>query len=286
MPHVLVIGAGYLGSCLGKQLAAAGYPTTIASKSGKGHARRADVESIDSLSDLQRELKFSPDWIVHCASSGRGGPVAYRSVFLEGNKNLGTVFPDTPIIFTSSTSVYHQTDGSMVTEESPTDPDRETGRILRESESLVSESGGVVARLAGIYGPGRSIYLQRILQETATIESGPVSRWLNQIHRDDAAHAIVHLLKHGEPGEIYNVCDDSPISQRKCYEELSRILNLPVPPESPPDLNRKRAWTHKRVSNAKLRSTGWAPLYTSFICALSGDKRLLPSIEEQVADQE
>ncbi len=73
-----------------------------------------DVTSIDSFRD---DLPFSaPDGIIHCASSSRGGPETYRSVFVEGIRNLQGAFPDVPVIFTSSTSVYGQTDGSVVDE--------------------------------------------------------------------------------------------------------------------------------------------------------------------------
>ena len=57
------------------------------------------------------------------------------------------------LAFTSSTSVYAQGDGEWVTEESPAEPDRETGRVLRATEEFVLAGGGIVARLAGIYGP-------------------------------------------------------------------------------------------------------------------------------------
>ncbi|MDF1814427.1 MAG: hypothetical protein P1V20_19635, partial [Verrucomicrobiales bacterium] len=174
-------------------------------------------------------------------------------------------------------SVYPQTDGSTVTEDSPANPDRETGKCLRAAEDLLVKDGGTALRLAGIYGPGRSVHLKKMLEGTATIESGEVSRWLNQIHRDDVARAILHIIRSSEKhsGQIYNVADDNPISQRQCYETLARILDKPVPGEAPPDLNRKRAWTHKKVSNAKLKATGWTPGFPSFTGAVVDDQRLL-----------
>ncbi|NIP92013.1 MAG: SDR family NAD(P)-dependent oxidoreductase, partial [Akkermansiaceae bacterium] len=77
-----------------------------------------------------------PASIAFTASSGRGGPDAYRAVFLQGARHLLEIFPDAHLLFVSSTSVYGQTDGSLVTEESPTEPDRETSRILLEAESV------------------------------------------------------------------------------------------------------------------------------------------------------
>jgi nucleoside-diphosphate-sugar epimerase len=205
---------------------------------------------------------ISPDFIVHCAASGRGGAEAYRHVYVNGCRNLTETFPGVPLLFTSSTSVYAQTDGSVVTEESPAIPDRETGTLLLDAEKIVIAAGGIVARLSGIYGPGRSVILKKFLSGEAVIEEDG-RRFLNQIHRDDAAKAIHHLASLGASG-IFNASDSTPLSQLACYQALSAQFSLPLPPTGPRDLNRKRGWTHKQVSNAKLRATAWQPRFPSF----------------------
>ena len=58
---------------------------------------------------------------------------------------------------------------------------------------MVLDAGGTVVRLSGIYGPGRSVILGKFLGGRAVIEEDG-RRYLNQIHRDDAARAIVRLL--------------------------------------------------------------------------------------------
>jgi shikimate kinase len=55
-----------------------------------------------------------------------------------------------------------------------------------------------------------------------------------------------------------------------------------MPPITEPDTGRKRAWTHKRVSNAKLHASGWSPRYPSCFDALANEPDLLPSILAQV----
>lgn len=242
-----------------------------------------DVTSRESL--VQVREHFDPEVIVHCASSSRGGADAYQAVFVAGLGNLMEVFPGVPVVFTSSTSVYGQTDGSLVDERSETLPDRETGRLLLEAETLARQSGGIALRLAGIYGPGRSIHLRKLFDGSATIEEGEPSRFLNQIHRDDAVGAIFHLLGSGLgtlAGATFNVVDDTPITQRECYEKLAARFGLPVPPLAPPDPDRKRGLTHKIVSNAALRATGWEPKYPSFFDAVERDPLLVPSIRSQV----
>lgn len=281
---VLVLGNGYLGNFLGNQLNGKEYLVWMASKNGTGDCHEADLGSRHSIEELSRRLPGSPGFVVHCASSSRGGPEAYRDVFVGGINHLVEVFPDARTILTSSTSVYPQVDGEVVDETSPANPERQTGQFLREAEEVLLGAGGIVLRLAGIYGPSRSVHLSRMIEGTASIESGAVSRCLNQIHRDDAAGAIVHLIE-SDPfpgGEIFNVADDCPISQRECYQSLAKLLEKPVPPESPPNMNRKRAWTHKQVSNEKLKSTGWTPRFPSFLDAVRDDSRLLASIRDQI----
>jgi nucleoside-diphosphate-sugar epimerase len=174
----------------------------------------------------------------------------------------------------SSTSVYGQKDGEIVTESSSAEPDRETGRILLEAEKIALQSGGVVARLSGIYGPGRSMLLRKFLEGTATLENGG-GRLINQIHRDDAASALFCLMTHENASGIYNVTDDTPASQREVYAWISEALQKPLPPPGPADLNRKRGWTSKQISNEKLHTLGWAPQFPSY-------REALPELIEEI----
>jgi nucleoside-diphosphate-sugar epimerase len=258
---LLLIGNGYLGQATAREFRGAGWNVIPVSLSGGDGVLACDVADKVSVAKLP-----AADFIIHCAASGRGGAEAYQRVYVDGCRNLTESFPGTPLLFTSSTSVYSQTDGSMVTEESETIPDRETGRLLLEAEGVTINAGGLVARLSGIYGPGRSVILRKFLSGEAVIEEDG-RRFLNQIHRDDAARALLHLAMIRANG-IFNVCDSTPLTQLECYQALARIFLKPLPPTGPRDLNRKRGWTHKRVSNAKLRAAGWEPRFPSFLDAV------------------
>lgn len=261
--HLLLCGHGYLGQAISRDFLAAGWDVTPLSRSGDDVSLACDLSSKADVAALTTK----PDFIVHCASSGRGGVDAYQAVYFDGCRHLLDRFPRVPLLFTSSTSVYAQTDGSEVTEESPAEPDRETGKILRHTEDLVLANGGLITRLSGIYGPGRSVILKKFLGGEAVIEEDG-RRFLNQIHRDDAAAAILHLAGiPGTGGNLFNLTDSTPLTQLECYEKLSSLFHLPLPPSGPRDPNRKRGWTHKRVSNAKLRATGWEPRFASFLDA-------------------
>ena len=286
---MLVVGCGYVGQRVAGMLHQAGHEVAGVTHSSESAARLSaenpwpahacdisDVSSVDPLKAMSM-----PDVVIHCASSNRGGAEVYRKVHLEGCQHLASAFPDARLIFTSSTSVYPQVDGSWVTEESDATPERETSRILRETEDFVIARGGCVARLAGIYGPGRSFVLKNFLEGNAAIEGDGGGRWLNQIHRDDAARALAHLATVDARG-VFNVSDSTPLTQRECLEKLAARFNKPVPPVAPPDTQRKRAFTSKRVSNAKLCAAGWSPVYASYFDALEHDAELIPSIVAQI----
>lgn len=280
MAKVLIAGCGFVGLVTARLFAERGWAVVGCTHSEEsaekfiGEAFRVVACDISDRAAVEAQVRLGPfDAVVHCASSGRGGAEEYRRVYLEGSRNLSAVFAPAPLLFTSSTSVYAQTDGEWVTEESPADPARETGRLLRETEDLVVSQNGIVARLAGIYGPGRSVLLRKFFDGTAIIE-GDGEKWINQVYRDDIASAIVRLVEARAQG-IFNVNDDQPLAQWELYAWLAQRFAQPLPPSGPIDLNRKRGWTNKRVSNAKLRALGWAPRYPSFFDAVASDPALV-----------
>ncbi|MFZ4774360.1 MAG: SDR family oxidoreductase [Terrimicrobiaceae bacterium] len=273
--RVVIAGCGFLGEAAAFLFAESGSRVlgicateeSVAKLSLRPfEARAADLTApLSGIPDLWR----NPDILIHCASSGKGGADSYRSVYRDGLANLLEFFEPRRVIFTSSTSVYAQEHGEWVDENSPAEPARETGRILLEAEHLATDAGGIVARLAGIYGPGRSVLLRKFQEGSAVLEAEG-TRWINQIHRDDAARALVALANPSVSSGIFNVCDDTPATQRDVYGWIADYLHKPLPPEGPPDLNRKRGWTSKRISNAKLKTTGWLPLFPSYRSALPG----------------
>ncbi len=135
--------------------------------------------------------------------------------------------------------------------------------------------GGIVARLAAIYGPRRSALLSKFLAGEAIVDPGN-DRFVNQIHRDDIAAALFLLLnRQSLSPEIYNVVDDQPILQSECYRWLAEKLNRPLPSLGKREGERKRGDSNKRVSNAKLRRLGWSLRYPRFAEAM--EKSILPS---------
>jgi nucleoside-diphosphate-sugar epimerase len=283
MPRILIAGCGYVGQATGDLFHAAGWAVEGWTHSAKSAARLSTkpypVYAVDISDQAQIRARAGAfDTVIHCASSSGGGVEAYRQIYLNGARNLLVRFSGSQMLFTGSTSVYAQSDGSWVTEESETKPAREEGRILLETEDLVLGDGGIVARLGGIYGPGRSALLTKFLSGTAMIDPEN-DRFINQVHRDDIAGALFLLLNRPSLGrEIYNVVDDQPVLQSECYRWLAERMNRPVPPIGKANGQPKRGASNKRVSNAKLRRLGWVPQYRTFAKAM--EKSILPGLVE------
>ena len=288
MPRILIAGCGYIGQAAADLFHAAGWMvegwTRSAESAASLSAKPYPVREVDVSKPAQlAECAGTFDAVVHCASSSGGDAEMYRKVYLDGVRNLLETFPGSKLLFTSSTSVYAQRDGSWVTEESETKPMRETSRILLETERLVLASGGIVARLAGIYGPGRSALLSKFLAGTAMIDPEN-DRFVNQVHRDDIAAALFLLLsREAEIAQIYNVVDDQPILQSECYRWLAQRLNRPLPPIGRSMQERKRGDSNKRVSNAKLRALSWTARYPTFAEAM--EKSILPSFAQLISSR-
>src|SRR4051812_38833846 len=236
MPRILIAGCGYVGEATADLFHSAGWNVEGWVRSQDSAARLSAKPYRVGLVDISQRDEIAEqteafDVVIHCASSRGGDAEAYRQIYLNGARHLLENFRKAKILFTSSTSVYAQRDGSWVTEESETKPLRETSRILLEVEKLILEKGGIIARLAGIYGPRRSALLSKFLNATATIDPNN-DRFVNQVHRDDIASALFLLLtrKAQTSAQIYNVVDDEPLLQSECYRWLAQRLNRPVPP--------------------------------------------------------
>lgn len=282
MARVLIAGCGYLGTATAGLFRHASWHVTAwtrtreSSNSVRDKVNEIHAVDLSSAADVKAASgKFEA--VIHSASTGGGDVDAYRRVYLDGARHLLEEFPDARMVFVSSTSVYAQKAGEIVDETNPAEPEHATGKILREAEELVLASGGTVARLGGIYGPGRSALLRKFLRGEAMIDPAN-DRFVNEIHRDDAASALFQLATAEVPPGIYNVVDDEPILQSSCYRWFARKFDRPEPPTGQASTKRKRGAGNKRVSNAKLRRLGWALQFPTMPQGM--EKSVLPNLAQ------
>jgi nucleoside-diphosphate-sugar epimerase len=278
--RVLIIGCGYVGMPLGAELVKQGHEVVGLRRSTGAEAEFKAAGIKPLTGDITRaeqlaQLPAACDWVVNCVASSGGGAEDYQGVYLQGMRNLVewlAAAPPKKFVYTSSTSVYGQNDGSVVKENSSTEPVAETAKILVETERVLLAAArerkfpAVILRLAGIYGPDRGHWLKQYLKNEARIE-GTGARLLNMIHRDDVVGAIIAALKSGRAGEIYNVADDEPITEWTFFKWLSDAVGRDMPPSVPEDSEavRKRGVSNKKVSNRRLKmELGYQLKYPTF----------------------
>jgi len=268
----LIAGCGYVGSALAARRVAAGDTVFGLRRRPEGLPEGVRPVAVD-LADARAVATALPpdlDAVVYAVSADSRDLADYRRAYVEGLAHVLEALPrpGPRVLFTSSTSVYGQDDGSWIDEASPTEPARETGRIVLEGEARLAGSGlaGAVLRLGGIYGPGRTRLLESVRSGAARLPAREVPT--NRIHRDDAAGALDHLLKLPEVDPVYLGVDDEPADLGTVLRWMAGRLGLPEPPPEEPAepggaAGRGRR-TRKRCRNGRLRAAGYTFRYPSF----------------------
>lgn len=280
---VAILGCGYVGLELGRQLRERGHTAIGARRSEAGLDRieQAGLPAIRADVTNERTLRHLPDvdTVVFIASSGGRGADAARRIYVEGLETVidhfgGRDSPPDRLLYTSSTGVYGDHDGNWVDEETSIEPTTEKTAVLAEAEQIALERAaeygidGTIARFAGLYGPDR-YRLDRYLD-------GPVTAgYLNMIHHEDAAGACRFLLTSDHAREeVVVVVDDEPVEKWAFADWLADQCGVPAPPKETTDERiargdlsaaaERRIRTEKRCSNEKLRNLGYAYQYPTY----------------------
>ena len=149
--------------------------------------------------------------------------------------DLSFLPPNTWIGYLSSTSVYGNHNGAIVTEQDILKPSSEIGRkrVLSEKEWLFFSQHHKlnlqIFRLSGIYGPGRNI-LKKIQLGSARhiIKENQI---FSRIHVEDAVAMIIASIYTSKThSSIYNVCDNLPAPPQNVLLYGCQLLNMIPPP--------------------------------------------------------
>lgn len=177
--------------------------------------------------------------------------------------------------YLSTTGVYGDRQGGWVDETSPLAPinERSARRIAAERAWLDSGRPVEIFRLAGIYGPGRSVF-DRLREGRAQriVKPGQV---FCRIHVEDIAGALAAAAARPEPGRILNLADDEPAPPWEVTAYAAALLGLAPPPEIPFEaaelspMARSFYNESKRVSNRRMREElGYAPRHPDYRAGL------------------
>ncbi len=230
-----------------------------------------EPETLTGLPDADR--------VLFAVGYDRQSGQTQEAVFVDGLKNVLNQVGSRcrRWIYISSTSVYGQNGGRWVDEDSPCEPVQPGGRCCLTAEQLIRQHfpkddalrRAVVLRLAGIYGP------RRVLARVAELRAGtPIAgrsdAWLNLIHVDDAAQVVDAAMNAEQPGPVYLVADDLPVTRQEYYSRLAELVGAPPPMfDESQAAKRGSGGINKRCSNARMTSELGVRLnYPTFIAGL------------------
>lgn len=275
MARIVIAGCGDVGTACGLLLQQAGHSVwglrrDVTMLPTELNPLSADLTNPDSLAVLPAAI----DYVIYAAAAGGYTPARYQAAYVDGVANVLQVLqarkqPIRRFILTSSSSVYGQSDGEWIDEDTPANAQGFAADTLRAGEQLVWDSAfpATVIRFAGIYGPGRTRLLDTVKRGQARCTPG---LYTNRIHRDDCAAAIVHLLQLANPAELYLGVDDVPALQCEVMSWLAAQLDVAAPShqaqtDGPFSQTEHRVRSNKRCNNNRLRASGYHCQYPGYL---------------------
>jgi nucleoside-diphosphate-sugar epimerase len=267
--RVLIIGCGYVGRHAAALLRERGNSVHAMTRSPARAAEWqafgwrpvvADVMRPETLVDLPMV-----DLAIYSVGYDRQAGVPKRDVYISGVTNALSALAGrcARITYVSSTSVYGQSSGEVVDEDSPTEPDTDGGRICLEAERALADwSNGagrdtatMIVRFAGLYGPGRLLARSESLRSGEPL-AGRADAWLNLIHRNDAARLAITIGEYGRNGRTYLGVDEEPVRRVDFYTRLAELVGAPPPTfdgSSPPTGRGSSTGLNTRCDGSRIR---------------------------------
>lgn len=236
----------------------------------------ADANNEQDLKRVLLDAEYQVSAILVTLTPSRGADDAYHQGYVVPCRHLQQVLAQSKnppqLIYVSSTGVYGQRNGEWVTEQSSTEPDTHSGAMLLQAEQVIAASNANVSilRCSGIYGPGRTMLIDRLKEAKVTVTPA----WTNRIHADDVAGFVAHILGTPAPQPLYLVNDNEPALHETVYKWLATELGVNYERLAKVDDVGSRG--SKRCNNELLKASGYQLQYPTF---RDGYKALLASSE-------
>lgn len=213
--RALIVGCGYTGSRLASLLLEMGLEVTGTTRDERRAARlaRAGVQPLfGELTDRETERQIDhlgPHVVFYLVPPQRAAEDQ-----LPGLLDATSRAPLEAFVYASSSSVYGDGGGDWMDETRAPQLVGNVAKLRHAAEKTIVraqwefQTPGRVCRLAGIYGPGRTLRAELERGEYALIRGN--DSWVNRIHVDDLACGLVAAWRKGSDGRVYNLVDDAP----------------------------------------------------------------------------
>lgn len=268
---ILIAGCGYVGIRLANLLAGKGHEVFALRRNPPAGASAFTWLAGDLTRPASIRLPANLDLLILAAGLQRGAGDRYEDLLESGYDALITHLreaghPLKRVVMISTTGVFAERDGGWVDEDAPAGTASTSGIHYHRAEQIVASHGipTVVARLSGIYGPGRIRLIREALEGKALLHPSP-PHYLNHIHGDDAAGAVAHLALHPDPQSLYIVSDREPADRNEVMRWLARELNVPEPRGAVPhEASPPRRSGNKRCRSDRLAESGYTFIYPTY----------------------
>lgn len=226
--RLLILGLGYTGGAIARLAADAGLAVTATSRTPDRLTAPAGVRLV-AFDEAGPVLAEATHVLETAAPTEAGDPLLARFGAAPGAPAWAGML--------STTGVYGDRDGGWVDEDTPPAPTGPRGRRRLEAEQAWADaySGSRVDlfRVAGIYGPGRSV-LDDVRAGRARRVDKP-GHLFGRIHRDDIAAAVLAAMLQERPSgaRVLNLADDEPRSNADVTACAAALLGAPAPPLVP-----------------------------------------------------
>ena len=260
----LIIGCGDLGNTIATKLISQqhqvyGLRRNIDQLSVGVQPIACDFYEIENLPPLPEV-----DYVIFSAAAKSRDLEHYRQIYVDAPAAILKALPTVPIrsFVVSSTGVYAQNSGEWIDENSSAEPNTaHSAQLLAGESQFKQKSACTVIRSSGIYGPGRTHLLKRILSGTIALETP--THFSNRIHSDDLADFVVHLIGKAIDNqplkELYLASDGHPAPIHEITKWLAEQLGVTVNHQEP-----IQRGGNKRIANRAMRESGFVCRYQDY----------------------
>lgn len=230
---VSILGCGWFGLALAKQLLAAGYSVNGSTTSPEKLQLLSENNINPFLVNLTvntisaEETFFEADVLFICI------PPKRNSAELQNYPDKVKLILETAkgkvkqVVLISSTSVYGD-DNKIVNENSETTPDTDSGKMVLAAEQILKAyypTHFTIIRFAGLIGPERNP--GRFFAGKMNVPNGLAP--VNLIHQKDAVGIAEAILSNDAFGRIYNACSPQHPIKKDFYVKAAQNSGLTEP---------------------------------------------------------
>ncbi len=236
MGRVFIVGCGYVGKRIAALCRERGDGVAALCRKDEScrELERLGIAPVPGDLDYPETLRGMPTAgaeVYYCAPPPGGGITEPRvQAFCNG---IPEGCEPARIVYLSTTGVYGDCEGGVVTEETPVRPETTRARRRVHAEETFSAWGAergvpvIVLRVPGIYGPLRlPIPMLQMGQPVLRREESPFT---NRIHADDLAAICLAAAARCTTGGLFNVGDGQESTMTDYFNAVADAAGLPRP---------------------------------------------------------